>query len=67
MVDSDFGPEMPGKLVPFSMQESPDGPLSAPVQTKTIAFVPNPLPPDIDWDTLRLRHFQLYSDTVSAL
>jgi Fic family protein len=67
VIESDFGPEMPGKLVPVLMQEYPDGLLSAPVQTKTIAFVPDPLPPNVDWDVLRLHHFQLYSDTVSAL
>ena len=67
MLESDFGPEMPGKLVPVVMQEYPDGLLSAPVQTKTIAFVPDALPPRIDWDVLRLHHFQRYADTVSAL
>ncbi|MEQ9406565.1 MAG: Fic family protein [Fuerstiella sp.] len=67
MQKTDFSREMPGKLVPVTMQEYPDGRLAAPVQTKTLAFVPNPLPPDIDWDKLRLRHFQLYSDTVAAL
>ncbi|MEM6778221.1 MAG: Fic family protein [Planctomycetota bacterium] len=49
------------------MQEYPNGPLGQPVATQTLAFVPNPLPPDIDWDELRLRLFNLNSDTVSVL
>ena len=67
MQKSDFSKNMPGKLVPISMQEYPDGPLGEPVTTKTVAYVPDPLPPQIDWDSLRLRLFTLHSDTVSVL
>lgn len=67
MLRSDFSKLSPGKLVPVTMQEYPDGPLNPPVATKTLAFVPNPLPPDIDWDELRLRLFNLNSDTIAVL
>lgn len=67
MKKDDFSNESPGKLVPVTMQEYPDGPLNPPVLSKTIAFVPNPLPPKIDWDKLRLQLFNLYSDTIAVL
>lgn len=67
MQKSDFSTTMPGKLVPTTMQEYPNGPLREPVTTKTIAFVPDPLPPQADWDSLRLKFFTLHSDTISVL
>lgn len=63
----EFSQQSPGKLVPVTMQEYPDGPLKPPVATKTVAFVPHPLPPQIDWDQLRLQLFNLHSDTVAVL
>ncbi len=53
--------------MPVAIQEYPDGPLEEPVTTKTIAFVPDPLPPSVEWDSLRLRHFSLYTETTSVL
>ena len=35
--------------------------------TKTVAFVPDPLPPSLDWNAIRLEHFDRYADTVAAL
>lgn len=67
MQKSDFSKKFPGKLMSVTMQEYPDGPLKTPVSTKTLAFVPNPLPPDINWDQLRLQLFDLYSNTVAVL
>ncbi|MEZ6064519.1 MAG: Fic/DOC family N-terminal domain-containing protein [Planctomycetaceae bacterium] len=67
MRKSDFDRRSPGQLVPITMLEYPDGPLGESVLTKTLAFVPNPLPPDIDWDALRLGLFDLYSKTVAVL
>jgi len=64
---ADFSNSMPGKLVPISMQEYPDGLLGEPVTTESISFVPDPLPPDVDWDRLKLNLFTLHSDTISVL
>jgi len=65
--ECDFSPQFPGKLVTFALQEYPDGPLGKPVTTSTVAFVPNALPPDIDWNSIRLQFFNLYSDTIAVL
>ncbi|MCA9110330.1 MAG: Fic family protein [Planctomycetaceae bacterium] len=67
MREADFTQESPGKLVPISLQEYLDGPLGEPRTTKTIAFVPDPLPPSIDWNALRLNLFSLYTETTSVL
>ncbi len=67
MKKTDFTPQMPGKLVPISIQEYPDGRLAPPVPCQTLAFVPHALPPDIDWDELRLKLFQPYNDTIAVL
>ena len=67
MKKSEFSAKKPGKLVSISMQEYPNGGFEPPVSTKTLAFVPSPLPPTLDWDALRLKLFQQYTDTVSVL
>lgn len=41
--------------------------MEPPIQTKTFAFVPDPLPPKIDWKALQLEHFDRYSETLLAL
>jgi Fic family protein len=64
---TDFSPDCPGKLVPTSMLEHPDGPMNQPVTIKTVAFVPDPLPPQIDWDSVQLKFFRLYNETTSVL
>ena len=67
MQESDFGPDMPGKLVPVTIQEYPSGLSGEPVNTKTLAFVPDSLPPKLEWDSLRLKLFTPYTETVSVL
>lgn len=64
---SSFGPESPGKLVPMELIEYPDGPLGEPKTVKTRGFHPDPLPPDLDWDALRVEHFDRYHATISEL
>ncbi|REJ83704.1 MAG: Fic family protein [Planctomycetota bacterium] len=49
------------------MEEYPDGLLGDPVATETWAFVPDDLPPDLNWPAIRLEHFDLYTQTVSEL
>jgi len=41
--------------------------MGEPTQTRTVAFVPDPLPPKIDWQSVRLEHFDLYAATLLAL
>ena len=67
MRESDFSHKSAGKLVKTAFQEYPDGPLSPPVTTETWAFVPNDLPPHVDWRSIRLNHFDLYTQTVAEL
>ena len=67
MKNSDFQPKFPGKLVKTQFVEYPDGPLGESRTVTTSAFVPNPLPPDADWDAIRLTHFERHSDTLLAL
>lgn len=67
MIESDFSRKSPGKLVPIALTEYLDGPMGEPTQTNTVAFVPDPLPPQIDWKAVRLEHFDLYADTLLAL
>ena len=67
MKKSDYRRESPGKLVPTVLTEYLDGPSSEPTCTKTFAFVPDSLPPQIDWDSLLLEHFDRHSETLLAL
>lgn len=67
MKRSDFSADSPGKLVPTEFVEYLDGPLAEPTKTKTVAFVPDPLPPRLDWNSVRLEHFNRYANTVSVL
>lgn len=67
MKRADFQRGFPGKLVPTVLTEYLNGPLEPPASTKTHAFVPNPLPPPLDWPAIRLEHFDLYAETVLAL
>lgn len=64
---SDFDTNSPGKLVPTDFLEYPNGPREEPRTVKTIAFVPDPLPPNLDWNAIRLEHFDRYFQTVSVL
>lgn len=64
---ADFSAKSPGKLVPTVLNEYLDGPFSEPTKTHTLAFVPDPLPPKIDWKAVRLEHFDLYAETLLAL
>lgn len=45
----------------------PSGPMAPPVKIKTHAYVPDPLPPRLDWRSVRDEHFNLYSQTLLAL
>ena len=67
MKRGEFTKDSPGKLVPIQFTEFPKGPLGQPQITKTIAFVPNPLPPAIDWKSLQIEHFDRYTRTVAEL
>ena len=64
---TDFSSKSPGKLVRTEFVEHPDGPLAEPVRTSTWAFVPDELPPDLDWSAVRLEHFDLYARTMAEL
>lgn len=67
MKPSDFTRDCPGTLVPTEFLESPGGPLAPPVRTRTHAFVPDPLPPKLNWGSVRDEHFNLHSQTLLAL
>lgn len=41
--------------------------MAPPVKTKTLAFVPDPLPPGLDWPALLVEQFDRYTQTVAAL
>ena len=67
MKKTEFSTKCPGKIVPLEFTEYPDGQLGEPRKTKTYAFYPNPLPPDIDWKLLKIEHFDTYNSTVAEL
>lgn len=67
MRKTDFRAEFPGELVPIEFTEYRDGDLHYPVNTSAIAFRPDPLPPDVDWKSLQIQHFDDYSRTVAQL
>ncbi|XZE34915.1 Fic family protein [Pirellulaceae bacterium SH467] len=67
MNQADFQKGFPGKLVATYLTEYLNGPMAPPTQTKTLAFVPDPLPPKIDWKALQIEHFDRYSETLLAL
>ena len=67
METSEFSSQSPGKLVPITFTEYPDGQMEPPRTTSTHAFVPYPLPPQIDWRSLCLEHFDAYTRTVAEL
>jgi len=64
---ADFSPSSPGQLVPIEFREYPNGPLAESVKVKTVSFAPNPLPPALDWRTVKLDHFDRIMETISAL
>lgn len=64
---ADYRPQSPGKLVPIELTEYLDGPQREPTRTKTCAFVPDPLPPRLDWQAIGIEHFNRYAETVLAL
>ncbi len=67
MKEADFTKGFPGKLVTTVLTEYLNGPMEKPTQTKTFGYVPDPLPPKIDWKSLQLEHFDRYSETLLAL
>lgn len=67
MKKGDFLAGFPGKLVPTVLTEYLNGPLDEPTHTKTVAFFPDPLPPNIDWQSIQLEHFDRHSETLLAL
>jgi len=67
MQTSDFSTGFPGKLATIEFAEYPDGPLAKPVKTQTKSFIPNPLPPKLDWKLLKLEHFDDYHRTIAEL
>ncbi len=67
MKSADFSKGCPGKLVTTEFTEFPDGPLEPSVTTKSPAFVPNPLPPQLDWGEILLGHLDLYERTIAVL
>lgn len=64
---ADFSKDCPGRLVPTTFVEYPNGIVAPPVKTRALAFVPDSLPPKLDWPAIRLEHFDRYTQTVSAL
>ncbi len=67
MKPSDFSPSSPGKLVPIEFTEYPHGPQGKPRTVRTWAFIPDDLPPALDWKSVRDRHFDLYAETIAEL
>jgi len=67
MKKTEFSTKCPGKLVPIEFVEYPDGPLGKPRKAMASAFVPKALPPDIDWQSLKMEHFDAYTKTVAEL
>jgi Fic family protein len=67
MDKSDFLPTAPGKLINTEVMDYSDGPLFPPQKIKTYAFVPDNLPPELDWNAIKIEHFDNYSKTIAAL
>ncbi len=63
----DFQPGFPGRLVPINFTEYPEGVHRPPRTVPAHAYIPNPLPPSVDWARLRLEHFELYTQTIGEL
>ena len=53
-----FSPDAPGTLVPTELIVRSYDPLAEPTRVKTLAFVPDPLPPDVDWNAVKLEHYE---------
>ena len=49
MWSDDFSADAPGRLLPLRFTEPMEDRLADPRVTQTTAFVPDPLPPAIDW------------------
>lgn len=63
-----FTNKSPGKLVPITLKEKRiRAGKEELVDYPTQAFVPNPLPPRLDWDDLKLALFDLHSEALLAL
>ena len=62
-----FSEDAPGTLVPTEFSEYPQGRSAPPVKKKVLAFIPDPLPPRLDWPQMTLDHFDLYTDTAAVL
>ena len=67
METSEFLAGFPGKLVPIQFPEHPNGRLAESVRVRTKSFVPDPLPPQLDWKTVKLEHFDDYNATIAEL
>lgn len=64
---NEFSNQFAGELAPFEFTEYPDGQLGEPKKTLTNAFIPDPLPPNIDWKQLKVEHFDSYNSTIAEL
>ena len=63
-----FTEHSPGKLVPIMLKERRRrGGLVELVDVPMRAFVPNPLPPDLDWDAIKVSLFDEHSRAVMVL
>lgn len=67
MNKADFSKNCPGKLVPIEFTEYPNGLPDKAVKTKALAYVPDPLPPSLDWKAILLELFDPYTQTVAEL
>lgn len=53
--------------MPTVLTEYLDGPLKEPTKTQALAFVPDSLPPEIDWPAVVIENFDLHNETTLAL
>ncbi|MBZ0172316.1 MAG: Fic family protein [Phycisphaerales bacterium] len=64
-----FSQHSPGRLVPITLsgvRPTPGGRVEAdPIET--VAFVPNPLPPDLDWGSLKASQYERLEAASAAL
>ncbi len=63
-----FGPDAPGKLVPIELNKRvvrAGVPRLEPIAS--LAFVPSPLPPTLNWNEIKVMLFDLHSEALLAL
>ncbi|KAA0217309.1 MAG: Fic family protein [Leptolyngbya sp. PLA3] len=66
MAASKLDKAAPGRLVPVTLTERA-GPNLVAKPVDTLAYVPNPLPPDLDWKYLVAEHYDRLEQTLLAL